>query len=529
MSNEANDRSRRRDAARRRLAGAVMLGVGLLAAVPAAAGPVFTEQWTGATSPYFNFLLNGGSTITSNVAESGTSDGRAVRLTLPAFPASSPNGGPNLQSPTLYGFGTYEARFKTPDCSSQPSTGMVTGFFTYLNDGTDQDGNGVRDNSEIDFEILCAEPNVLWLTQWTDFQESPLAMKRLFRELDLATGTIRSTCYSEGYGVCTENLTGNPTQGQPSSITPIAGFNSATAYYTYGFTWLSNRLTWYIYHPTTGAKIILWDYQGPTARITQRQAYYMFNVWHTPNWSPPGMGATAQNNTPRHFNIDWAKFATGSGGPTPTPCGSNCPTPPPTPRPTQAPNCYPQWQSGITYATGTRVTYNGNNYQANYPTNGDNPALHSGPAGSGQPWLTLGPCTGSATPTATARPRATATTPPRATATATARSRATATATARSRATATARPRATATATSRPRATPTSGGGSCSGVPQWSGGTSYAVGNMVTYVYQQGDNNPNPGTVGTRYLYRCVVANSNPTWTPGIAGPGVWSPQGACN
>jgi hypothetical protein len=78
-----------------------------------------------------------------------------------------------------------------------------------------------------------------------------------------------------------------------------------------------------VYHPTTGAKIILWDYRGPTSRVTQRPAYFMFNQWHTNNWPPPGMpGAVQQPNTPRHARIDWARYTTGAAPtPTPTPSG----------------------------------------------------------------------------------------------------------------------------------------------------------------------------------------------------------------
>lgn len=376
------------------------LVMGLLMQVSSvSAAAAFTENFAAASSAYFNFLQQGGSTITSGFSDAGASDGKSVRLALPANAAAGPNSAPNLQSTTLYSFGTFEARLKTADCSSQPNTGIVNGFFTYLNDGTDQNGNGIADNSEIDFEILCAEPNVIWLTQWTDYQDSPLAMKRIYRELDLATGQIRRTCYSEGYGVCTQDLTGSSTEGSPSSITPIAGFNSSTAYYTYGFTWASNRLTWYIYN-ASGQKIILWDYQGPSSRITQRSAYYFFNVWHTSSWAPTTNGAALEaNNTPRFMDVDWATYGVGAPPPTSTQC-VGCPTPTRTLSPTPAPNCYATWVNNITYPTGARVTYNGNNYQANYPTNGDNPALHSGPAGSGQPWLTLGPCTGN-NPTAT--------------------------------------------------------------------------------------------------------------------------------
>src|SRR5688500_17482101 len=73
---------------------AVSLQTGLIFAAPA-----FTEQWTGSSSPYFNFLPNGGSTITSNVADGAAGDGKIVQLTLPAFAGAGPGGGPNIQSP----------------------------------------------------------------------------------------------------------------------------------------------------------------------------------------------------------------------------------------------------------------------------------------------------------------------------------------------------------------------------------------------------------------------------------------------
>jgi len=376
------------------------LGAGLVFAQ----GSAFTEQFAAATSAYFNFLPQGGSTITSNVADAAAVDGKIINLTLPAFAASSPNGGPNLQSSTLYSYGTYEARLKTADCSMQPNTGAITGFFNYLNDGTDQDGDGIKDNIEIDFEWLCAEPGAFWITMWTDFQESPLAMRRVYREIDLKNGVIRRTCYSEGYGTCTTDLTGSPTEGSPSTVAALSGYNSATAFYTYGFTWLNNRVTWYYYHPSTGQKIILWDYQGPTNRIPQRPAYYMFNLWHTNNWPPTGMGgAVEQPNSPRTTKIDWATFGVGAPPPTNTPC-AGCPTATNTPPPTATANCFQQWVSTTVYPTGSKVTRFGVNYQANYQTIGEDPAQHNSPPGGGQPWWNIGTCGGGGptdTPTAT--------------------------------------------------------------------------------------------------------------------------------
>jgi V8-like Glu-specific endopeptidase len=101
---------------------------------------------------------------------------------------------------------------------------------------------------------------------------------------------------------------------------------------------------------------------------------------------------------------------------------------------------------------------------------------------------------GTATPTATARPRATATARPRATATA------------RPRATATARARATATATAaRPRPTPTSGGASA-----WQPNVFYSVGSLTTY---------------GGATYRCIQAHTSQVgWEPPNV-PALWARQ----
>ena len=53
------------------------------------------------------------------------------------------------------------------------------------------------------------------------------------------------------------------------------------------------------------------------------------------------------------------------------------------------PACQP-WQASIAYSKDDTATQNNRAYRANWWTQGDDPATHSGPAGSGQPaWSTL--------------------------------------------------------------------------------------------------------------------------------------------
>ena len=57
--------------------------------------------------------------------------------------------------------------------------------------------------------------------------------------------------------------------------------------------------------------------------------------------------------------------------------------------------CNTPWVSTTAYTGGMKVSHNGINYTANFWTQGQNPATNNGGAGSGQPWTSNGPCSGS--------------------------------------------------------------------------------------------------------------------------------------
>jgi len=266
----------------------------------------FTENWDASTSAYFN-LSAGKSSATSNVADAAANDGKTLKMTLAARPRAGAGNGPEIQSPLRYQYGSYSTRLKTADCSAQPLAGVVTGYFTYFNNGQDTTGDGLPDNSEIDFEWLCAEPQVMFITMWTDYDGSPDVHKKVYREINLATGAILNTCYDEIWGECQPLA---PSELQPTSITAIPGYNSSTAYYEYGFTWTSTAVRWWVVNPANGQQITLWDYQGPASRITTVPAYYMTNVWHTNNWAPNNFpNAIQQPTSPMYAYVDWTAFA----------------------------------------------------------------------------------------------------------------------------------------------------------------------------------------------------------------------------
>jgi beta-glucanase (GH16 family) len=224
--------------------------------------------------------------------------------------------GRNYGARQLSHFGTYSARIKIPSAETQPNIGAVVGFYTYYNDEwssilpPDINGNGIYDNSEIDFEWLIADPQIIYLTAWTDYQDYPdgsTAFRKVGRILNLATGTIISTEYGEtwGHGV---RLTG--LENQPQTIPAIPGYDASKNFYTYGFDWQPNRIRWWIINPDNpNEQITLWDYRGPVERITQKPAFLSFNIWHTNNWPVVGKPNSVQRPNGQFWaEFDWIKY-----------------------------------------------------------------------------------------------------------------------------------------------------------------------------------------------------------------------------
>ena len=57
--------------------------------------------------------------------------------------------------------------------------------------------------------------------------------------------------------------------------------------------------------------------------------------------------------------------------------------------------CASPWNSTSVYTAGMKASLNGINYTANFWTQGQSPATNNGGPGSGQPWTSNGPCSGS--------------------------------------------------------------------------------------------------------------------------------------
>lgn len=263
----------------------------------------FFEDFNNSTSEYFRHGTGGiGADFTWTYGVDSPSEAGTKILSLKIDPNdnASPWQGPNLSSNNFTHFGTYSMRIKIPDVKEiQPDVGAVVGFFTY----TMHNQLGI---SEIDFEWLIADPEIIYIGAWTG-QDGDL--KRIGRTINLAKGIIYNSNYRELKTGITTSLTG--IQNQPETIPEIEDYNASSQFYTYGFDWYPDRLKWWLVHPETSEKIVLWDYQGELAqeRIPQHPSRYLINFWHTNDWPVHTNPRSIEKpDYPFETEIDWASY-----------------------------------------------------------------------------------------------------------------------------------------------------------------------------------------------------------------------------
>ena len=268
--------------------------------------PAFKEDFDAAKPQYFS----GGSAPrlffgVPSLTEKGTTV--MLERIQPTDPAGAGKG-PEISSTKRTHFGTYSARLRVPDVKkAQPNVGAVVGYFTYRF----TQGFGL---SEIDFEWLIADPTIIYLGTWTSAPNNVGNLQRVGRTINLAKGQILYTNY-RSYHDGNKNHTfasDDDAALSPRTIPAISGYNASKQFYVYGFDWFPDRLTWWIEHPETGEKVILWDYQGTTPNfsgIPQPPTTYMMNFWHTNDWSVDTNPQSKQApKYPYCLEVDWMKY-----------------------------------------------------------------------------------------------------------------------------------------------------------------------------------------------------------------------------
>lgn len=206
--------------------------------------------------------------------------------------------GPEIISKKFTHFGTYAARIRVPDVKDiQPNAGVVVGYFTYHMDS-------VPGLSEIDWEWLIADPEIIYVGTWTGPHGD---LRRIGRTINMAKGIIYNTSYRENLSGIRRPLTG--IQSQPDTIPAIEGYDASSKFYTYGFDWHPNSIRWWMIHPVTADTVVLWDYKGSLEGIPQNHSLYRLNFWHTNNWPvETNPNSVEKPLHPYELEIDWMSY-----------------------------------------------------------------------------------------------------------------------------------------------------------------------------------------------------------------------------
>jgi len=249
---------------------------------------------------HWETMARSGGRVDFGVADPRGSDGAVASLLFRGDPslAGSQRVGPGfateIDSRRQFLYGTFRTRLRLANCRSNED--VVNGIFTYFNDGSDGNGNGIADNSEIDIEILCSTPSVISLSTWTDYQASPERFLKWTRTVDLATGQIAESPSDHEYGLV-------PFGRDPRLAHP--GFPDPDEYYEMGFDWQARRLRFFVV--LDGGEVTLWD-DTDARYIPQRPAAWLFNVWHPDShWFGPG-GRADFPSSDAEMRLDWARY-----------------------------------------------------------------------------------------------------------------------------------------------------------------------------------------------------------------------------
>lgn len=267
----------------------------------------FTENFENTSPTYFG---TSGSSFrySCGVPSFSEKDSDVMLLRInPADPAGAGRG-PEISTGKRTHFGTYSARIRVPDVKAvQPNVGAVVGYFTYRF----SKGFGL---SEIDFEWLIADPTLIYIGTWTSHPDDVNKLQRVGRTINLAKGQILYTNYRSYHdGNRNHNFPSSDDAAlTPRTIAAIEGYDASKQFYEYGFDWYPDRLTWWIIHPTTGEKIILWDYASSTPNfsgIPQPPTTYLLNFWHTNDWSvDTNPRSKDKPKYPYTLEVDWMKY-----------------------------------------------------------------------------------------------------------------------------------------------------------------------------------------------------------------------------
>jgi hypothetical protein len=268
------------------------------------AGAGWSTQFASNEGRWDEFSPLSGASIAFGRPNAATADNAVVELRLPGQPGVGPNRdvGPDLSTEIAtrerLPFGMLRASVSFPTCA--PTEEVASAVFAYFNDGRDTNGNGITDDWEINFHVLCGTPTFIVMTNWTDYAPAtatePVRFVKVSRAIDTATGDI--------YETVADNADGLVKIGNSADLV-YPGFPAPGTFYEVGFDWQPSSVRYFIVRG--GTELTLWTLSDPKY-VPQMSLNFMFNLWHPDShWVPTPSPADypAQDAVLR---ADWASF-----------------------------------------------------------------------------------------------------------------------------------------------------------------------------------------------------------------------------
>jgi hypothetical protein len=278
-----------------------IVGVEPLGAAGRGAGG-FLEEFTSPSAPWSAETGILGATTSIGQANARARDGYWAELRFPGHPEySAPQqvGAElvtQLATSERFHFGTYRTRLAFGACA--PSEETVMAFLGFFNDGEDHDGNGIVDDLEIDVQVACGAPRYVYLTVFTDYEESAQAtrFRKLTRVVDFTSGDTFDTNApdSDQYGPAVQD----PRLLAPELVTP-------GTLYELGFEWHPDSIRFFLVRD--GAEQDLWTLRG-AEHVPQRPVQIMYNLWHPATHWFPAEGSADFPADDVVMHVDWLSF-----------------------------------------------------------------------------------------------------------------------------------------------------------------------------------------------------------------------------
>jgi hypothetical protein len=243
-----------------------------------------------------------GAAVTFGAPDPLSRDGAELVLRLPGIAGlgatdyAGPDFSTEISTKQFVKFGSLRTRLRFPVCAAGEE--IVSAAFAFFNDGSDANGNGLPDNPELDFQVLCGRPSFIVLTAWRDYgvMNGATRFLKASHAVDTATGDI--------YDLSSPSDSTYAKTGADGAFAQ-PGFPDPNTFYEVGFDWRPTQVRFFAV--LGGKELTLWTLTDP-AYVPVVPLQVMFNLWHPATHWVPDRAAAVYPARDGSFRVDWMEY-----------------------------------------------------------------------------------------------------------------------------------------------------------------------------------------------------------------------------